>query len=409
MHTFQHDNGQPNFSRLMTLSFVTTLLIVFASTSDAYAQRRKSALDKNTTQNKNNTNQPGQTNPGARSGASNPLGNQPKPASKKKGKDEEFAPQVVTMEVNREGIQLVATWFPPIIEEEGKKKKQKALQANGSATKDKAPEAGKSVAPFILVHDWTRNRNDMLQLASFLQARGHAVIVPDLRGHGQSLNVNGLAKPLDHERFKKAEKASAVGDIDQCKRFLQDKNNEGILNIDLLNVVAVGDSAHLAIAWAITDWSWEPVAGIKQGKDVKSLILFSPSNKFAGSSLRKLLKEPLISGRKAIPLPMLVVWGGQSDAAEGCSGFVNLLRKTRPEAPEGESLAARWQTQNLFHLEAPTQMTGIQLAGSPNAEQIWSFANDFVSQKVVEFRDQFPWQIRGADAVLKAREALDNK
>ena len=52
-------------------------------------------------------------------------------------------------------------------------------------------------------------------------------------------------------------------------------------------------------------------------------------------------------------------------------------------------------------------MTGIQLAGSPNAEEIWLFANNFVSQKVVEFSDQFPWQIRGADAVLKAREALE--
>ena len=407
MHIHQHGNCQFNFSRLMTLSIITTLLIVFASTSDAYAQRRKSALEGNKTQNKNNTTQPGQSNPnpGSATRATNPLASQPKQPIKKE-KDEEFAPQVVTMEVNREGIQLFATWFPPIIEKD-KKKKNKALKANGSATKDKVPEAGKSVVPFILVHDWTRNRSDMLQLASFLQARGHAVIVPDLRGHGQSLTVNGRTKPIDHTKFKKAEKASAVGDIDQCKRFLQERNNEGILNIDLLNVVAVGDSAHLAIAWAITDWSWEPVAGIKQGKDVKSLILFSPSNKFAGSSLRKLVKEPLISGRKSTPLPMLVVWGGRSDAAEGCSAFVNLLRKTRPEAPAGSSSAVIWQTQNLFDLEAPTQMTGIQLAGSPNAEEIWLFANNFVSQKVVEFSDQFPWQIRGADAVLKAREALE--
>ena len=408
MHIFQHDNGKFNFSRLFAMSIVATLLIVFASTSDAYAQRRKAVLGgkKANGSDKKSEAQPGR--PNATAGNSNLPGLTARP-KKKKDEDDEFAPQVVTMTVKREGIQLVATWFPPIIEEEDSKKKRKtAAQRNKPGEAKPDPEPGKSVVPFILVHDWARNRTDLLQLASFLQSQGHAVIVPDLRGHGQSVRVAGMDKLLDHRKFKKSDKGSTFGDIDQCKRFLQEKNNEGLLNIDLLNVVAVGDSCHVAIAWALADWSWEPVAGIKQGKDVKSLILFSPTAKFAGSSLRKLAKEPMISGRKTAALPMLVIWGGNnSDDAEECNAFVRLLRKSRPEAPRDLSEAQRWQVQNLFHFEAPTQMTGFQLAGNPNAKKIWSFANNFVAQKVVEFKDQFPWQIRGADAVLKAREALE--
>ena len=271
--------------------------------------------------------------------------------------------------------------------------------------RDRDKEAGKSTAPFILVHDWSRSRADLLMLASFLQQQGHAVIVPDLRGHGESVGMLGSTKLLDHKKFNKADKASAVGDIDQCKRFLQEKNNEGIINIDLLNIVAVGDSCHLAIAWTLADWAWEPMGGMKQGKDVKSLILFSPTKKFAGSSLKKLMKSPLISGRKATPLPMLVVWGEQSAVAKDNNDFIDLLRKFRPEVPEGTDLATLWATQNLFHFQASTTMSGFELAGNPNAKQIWTFANNFVSQKVLVSKDQYPWQIRGADAVIKARDA----
>jgi pimeloyl-ACP methyl ester carboxylesterase len=371
-------------------------IIVLAPASSVEAQRRKSAFDKdkNKTEDKatdsNKKSAKTSTRPNAR----------PRPGVKQNQKKDDFAPQNISLTVKGEGIQLAATWFPPILEDDKKKKKS----ANKSGADKEDAEPGKSIAPFILVHDWSRSRTDLLMLGRYLQSQGHAVIVPDLRGHGQSLIVTGATKPLDHTKFKKAEKASAVGDIDQCKRFLQEKNNEGIVNIDLLNIVAVGDSSHLAIAWALADWTWEPVAGIKQGKDVKSLILFSPTGKFAGSSLKKLVKDPMISGRSTTPLPMLVIWGGQSEAAEGCNSWLKLLRKFRPEAPEGDDLASRWFKQNLFHFQAPTGMKGYELAGNPSAQQIWAFANDFVSQKVVAYKDQFPWQLRGTKEVLKARE-----
>jgi pimeloyl-ACP methyl ester carboxylesterase len=392
-------------------SLVMALLILVSlvfTGQEAFGQRRKPALgegDKTQTEKAS----PGQTqpSPSAQNGRGTPMQTQQRgPSNQQKELSKEEEPVNVVLEVKGEGIQLVATWFPPILDDpkSGQKRKPAATPMPGQPTPDATPksdvEHGKEVAPFILVPDWTRSRQDLLNLGSFLQSQGHAVIVPDLRGHGESVTMTGSDKPLDYTKFKKKQQASAVADIDQCKRFLQEKNNEGILNIDLLNIVAVGDSAHLAIAWSITDWSWEPVGGVKQGKDVKSLILFSPTEKFAGSSLRKLTRAPLISGKAGTPLPLLVVWGGQSAAAEPCREFVDNLRKWRPEAPQSDDMATRWFKQNLFDYAAPTNMSGVQLAGQTNARQVWAFANNFVAQKVLAFKDQCEWQLRGADAIL---------
>jgi len=379
--------------------------ILLAVTNEAAAQRRKPTFEKNDPA----PSQPGQpddpSQPAPQNGTNPPGANAPAAAANKK--EDKFAPQDVTLTVKDEGIRLVATWFPPIVEEEEEEPAAGNAAAPNKDDEKKDPEPWASTAPFILVHDWTRSRADLFDLGKFLQSQGHAVIIPDLRGHGDSTRIKNSNTILDYREFKKNTQGSAVADIDQCKRFLQDQNNEKIVNIDLLNVIAVGDSAHLAMAWAISDWGWEPVAGIQQGKDVKSLILFSPTKTFSGSTLRNLTKSNLISGRNSTPLPMLVIWGADSRIDKTCSDFIKVLRRNRPEVPKDDDLETRWTNQNLFHFDAPTEMEGYEIAGSPRAKEVWNFANDFVSQKVLKFSDRFPWKLRGPDAVHKARKALE--
>ena len=351
-------------------------------------------------------------------------------ANKRKGKelDEKYQPTNVVTVVKGEGIELVCSWYPPIPNEEmvrvgmrtknseskpgagaGSNTRPGSNARSGSDTRsgsnsklgaDDTPE-GHRVSPFILVHDWGRSRQDMSRMATYLQSQGHAVIVPDLRGHGESTVMAGSPDPLDQSNFKKNQVLTAVGDIDQCKRFLLEKNNEGELNIDLLNVVAVGDSCHLAIAWAISDWSWKPMGTIKQGQDVKSLTLFSPTSKFASSALKKFARVPLVSGKGSSPLPMFVFWGAQASDSGPGSQFVTDLRKIRPEAPVEDDMATRWFKQNLFHYAAPRPWNGIQLAGREEARELWVSMNNFVSQKVLVHEQQCPWKLRGAAAILK--------
>ena len=383
---------------------ITFCCAVLSAVTPAEAQRRKSVFDDEPTQPKTDNPRDPASGSAARPTPTNTdRSTDPNFFDKGKASDEDkFAPEIVTMTVKEDRVLLVATWYPPILEEEDEEAKPKQA-ADPNIKQEAKPEAYESIAPFILIHDWTRSRSDMLPLAEFLQSQGHAVLVPDLRGHGDSVVVEGVTGELDYKKFKKTQQASAVADIDQCKRFLQKKNNDKELNIDMLNVIAVGDSSHLAMAWAISDWNWGPVAGIKQGKDVKSLVLFSPTKTFAGSSLKKLSQSPLFSGRAGSALPMLVIWGAQSSVNKDCSDFIRTLRKNRPETAQDAGLEARWAEQDLFDFEAPTSMQGRELAGSPKAKQIWSFANDFVSQKVMALKDQFPWQTRGAKAILKAR------
>ena len=51
---------------------------------------------------------------------------------------------------------------------------------------------GKQTIPVVLLHGWKQSRNDYKDLAPALQAQGYAVIVPDLRGHGESTHLKGV-------------------------------------------------------------------------------------------------------------------------------------------------------------------------------------------------------------------------
>ena len=53
---------------------------------------------------------------------------------------------------------------------------------------------GKETIPIVLLHMWKQNRNDYKGLARVLQAVDYAVIMPDLRGHGQSTRLRGARR-----------------------------------------------------------------------------------------------------------------------------------------------------------------------------------------------------------------------
>ena len=150
----------------------------------------------------------------------------------------------------KDQVQLVCTYFaPPVIEEQ--------------------PEYGKQAVPFIILHDWKGDRRQTYRFAAFLQRSGHAAIIPDLRGHGNSTQVIGQDKPISHERFNRNQMALIIKDIETCKRFLVQKNNSGEVNIDLLAVVAIGEMCPLATEWTLRDWFQFPAynaSGIKQDR-----------------------------------------------------------------------------------------------------------------------------------------------
>ena len=144
-----------------------------------------------------------------------------------------------------------------------------------------------STAPVVmLIHEANRSRKDFEEpvtelkgqgLAEHLQQEGYAIFSMDLRGQGQNprraLTAND--RPLLAE------------DLQAGYMFLLDRHNRGDFNLAKLGVIALGEGANLAVAWA-----YHPGAAIStEGRpsDLNALVLLSPMPEGSGYVLRHVL------------------------------------------------------------------------------------------------------------------------
>jgi len=246
----------------------------------------------------------------------------------------------------------------------------------------------KTTVPIILLHDWEGNRTHMEALAEYLhQNHKHAIIVPDLRGHGESKTVNGVDKPLDLKRFKKEEIISMTNDIERCKKYLMEKNNLGELNIEMLTVLAVGKMTVQAVQWSLNDWSWEPIGGIKQGKDVKAVMMISPERKLKNLSMMQHLKSNLFTGKDTKPIAVYVAWAedNKTAAREGNS-IAKEIEKSRSKLAIG-----LYEVRNPPY---PTPLNATGLIANPEHQLVFKDVADFIDATLVANKDAMPWQNR---------------
>jgi len=296
----------------------------------------------------------------------------------KSGKSEEGElpePEIVTVNSRlpgTEGINLSCTLF---------------MSANSEN-----PDESKMISPMILVHDFGGSKLDLAPLARHLQTAGHTVLVPDLRGHGRSTTIVNQEETVDYSDFRKADFATIGQDLEACKRYLMQFNNEGKLNINMLSMLAVGDMCPIVTEWVLRDWSFASRGRLKQGKDVQSLMLVSPKRRFKTFSMSHLAKAPLLSGKGNWHIPMLVIWGGESKSAKETKAVYKALVKNRPPS-EAAMSADRWAEQDLYMLDLPLADEGAELL-RPN-EALYNFIATFNQQKVVLNASRFPWQSRG--------------
>jgi hypothetical protein len=296
------------------------------------------------------------------------------PTAKLDGKEPAIpAPEPLMLET-KDKVQLRCTYFAP-------------------ATGEEAAD-GKQAIPYIIVHDWASSRSDTTNLATFLQSKGNAVIIPDLRGHGDSIRATGLNKALDQKKFRNDEISTAVADIERCKKYLVQQNNDGNLNVDRLAVIAVGKSAPLATQWAITDWSYAAYnsSGIKQGKDVKILVLISPEKKLGRLTMNRLLGHQLFAGENA--LPVLVSWGAGNGKAKDAESIYKKLEKSRPRLSDYPK-EKQSEKKSLFNAALKkSSLSGVQIASSPNMQGFWQYIDKVVSGKMKMQADDCPWADR---------------
>lgn len=172
-------------------------------------------------------------------------------------------------------------------------------------------------------------------LAPWLQKQGYAVLVLDLRGHGNSKGPQGAGGGNLRDRAADPKAKDDAGgdwkrmidDLQAAYSFLVDRNNNGELNLHKFAALGLGEGATLLAAWAASDSGAVPNSG--HTSDLAALAWVSPTAE--AGDLR------LISAARSIAprIPTLVLSGDEDQAGatliKEVKPLVERLRQSRVE------------------------------------------------------------------------------
>lgn len=230
---------------------------------------------------------------------------------------------------------------------------------------------GKDAAVVILLHMFKGNRRDMASLGAYLQEREVAVVMPDLRGHGDSttVTVGGVDRKFEAATMPVTQMKLMSNDLEAIKKFLIEKNNAGELNIERLGIVAAEMSVPVAVNWTVDDWSWPVLPNLKQGQDVKALVLLSPQMSYKTLNMSMAITNPQSPIRDKISL--LLIAGAEDDASvKDARRIEQNFARIRPKADKIEN-------KTLFLDDTlKTKLVGTKLLGEANLgveDLIWQF------------------------------------
>lgn len=246
---------------------------------------------------------------------------------------------------------------------------------------------GKEVIPVLLLHGRGGTRGDYAYLARFLQEQGHAVLVPDLRGHGDSseLIVAGGRVKFDPDKMKKGDFNLMVKDLESVKSWFLQMNNAEELNMEMLVVVGSDMSSVTAMNFALRDWEVPELISYKNCKDVKALVLLSPERKYEGTSMDVALKHPVV-GHK---LSIMIAEGKNNNA--GMAESNKILKLLERQHLETSAEKKKEDKEIVFYAEdTKLQGTGLVKQGTRVAPII----AQFIQFRVRALADGFPWTKR---------------
>ena len=182
----------------------------------------------------------------------------------------------------------------------------------------------KKQAPvFLLLHMMPATKESWNEFAYIIQRNEYAALAIDLRGHGQSTDMNGIR--LDYKEFKDEEHRNSMNDIVSAMEFLAGQNG-----IDMSRIAIAGASigANLALWQASID------------KNVRLIMLLSP-----GLNYRGIMTDELAPRFKG---PVYIL------ASEGDNKSADSSRKLAgifPGETKLEILKGDLHGTNMFNLE----------------------------------------------------------
>lgn len=247
---------------------------------------------------------------------------------------------------------------------------------------------GKEAVPVLLLHGYEGTRADYEHLALYLQQQGHAVLVPDLRGHGDStvlLFPNGERKEIEPKKMTPRDFNQLVADLDAIKSWLLKKNNEEEFNLEMLTVVGADMTTVTAMNFALRDWEAPELLSYKNCKDVKALVLLSPDQNWRGTSMKLAMKHGVV-GHK---LSVLVAVGKKDSAALGeAKRLVTALERQHGEA----TAEKRPEEKEIVFYAADTNLQGTKLVAR-NLDVV-PIIGQFIEFRVKALADEFEYSPR---------------
>lgn len=248
---------------------------------------------------------------------------------------------------------------------------------------------GKDAAVCILLHGFKGNRRDMASLGAYLQKNEVAVVMPDLRGHGDSTtyNAGGVDRKMEAATMPVTQLKLMSNDLEAIKKFLVTKNNAAELNIERLGLVASEMSVPVAVNWTVDDWSWPVLPNLKQGQDVKALVLLSPQMSFKTLNMATAITNPASPVRDN-RISLLLIAGAEDEASvRDATRIEQTFARVRPKVDK-DKIADK----TLFiDVSMKTKLVGTKLLGEANLgveDLIWQF----VELRLVD--QSFPWKER---------------
>lgn len=195
----------------------------------------------------------------------------------------------------------------------------------------------------LLIHEKDRSGKDFedaitdlkdVGLAEHLQGLGYAVLTLDLRGHGANTR-----RALSAQDWK-----MMVNDLQAAYQFLVDRHNRGKLNLSRFGVLAVGEGANLAAAWA--NYPGGAVSSEGRTSDLGALVLVSPLADGEGFVLSQVMAA------LAPRVPLLLLCGARDViSADPVRAVRPIVERARAQGSRVQLLDSSLHGYKLLRLE----------------------------------------------------------
>ena len=149
------------------------------------------------------------------------------------------------------------------------KTKDKLILKGSYYAPKKSKSKSKAAPAALLIHDAGSDRSELEPVAGYLQKRGFAVLVVDLRGHGESAEKDGAFEKAS-EKDQETMWSLSSRDVDAAAEFLVDQ--EGVHSTNL-SLIGFGAGASLAVRRATAD------------DNVRALVIVNPTRENFGYNL----------------------------------------------------------------------------------------------------------------------------